>query len=37
MFQNGKITKTYTFDEVRDNARLKESELKEMELQEPLQ
>lgn len=27
VFQNGKIVKNYTFDEVRDNAKLKESEL----------
>ncbi|KAJ0012450.1 hypothetical protein NQD34_016784 [Periophthalmus magnuspinnatus] len=30
VFQNGKIVKTYTFDEVRDNAKLKESELEEL-------
>lgn len=30
VFQNGKIVKTYTFDEVRDNAKLKESELQEL-------
>lgn len=30
VFQNGKITKTYTFDEVRDNAKLKDSELQEL-------
>ena len=27
VFQNGLILKTYTFDEVRDNAKLKDSEL----------
>lgn len=30
VFQNGKIVKTYTFDEVRDNAKLKENELQEL-------
>lgn len=30
VFQNGKIIKTYTFDQVRDNAKLKESELQEL-------
>ncbi|TKS90706.1 Nicotinamide phosphoribosyltransferase [Collichthys lucidus] len=30
VFQNGNIVKTYTFDEVRDNAKLKESELEEL-------
>ncbi|MEQ2208817.1 hypothetical protein XENOCAPTIV_016002 [Xenoophorus captivus] len=30
VFQNGKIVKTYTFDDVRDNAKLKESELEEL-------
>ncbi|KAF7658180.1 hypothetical protein LDENG_00016200 [Lucifuga dentata] len=30
VFQNGKIVKTYTFDDVRDNAKLKESELDEL-------
>uniref|UniRef100_A0A8C1Q722 Nicotinamide phosphoribosyltransferase n=1 Tax=Cyprinus carpio TaxID=7962 RepID=A0A8C1Q722_CYPCA len=30
VFRNGKIVKTYTFDEVRDNAKLKESELKDL-------
>lgn len=30
VFQNGKIVKMYTFDEVRDNAKLKESELQEL-------
>ncbi|KAF0029670.1 hypothetical protein F2P81_018775 [Scophthalmus maximus] len=30
VFQNGKIVKTYTFDEVRDNAKLKENELEEL-------
>lgn len=30
VFRNGKIVKTYTFDEVRDNAKLKESELEEL-------
>lgn len=30
VFQNGKIVKTYSFDEVRDNAKLKESELDEL-------
>uniref|UniRef100_A0AAQ6IC19 Nicotinamide phosphoribosyltransferase n=1 Tax=Anabas testudineus TaxID=64144 RepID=A0AAQ6IC19_ANATE len=30
VFQNGKIVKTYTFDEVRDNAKLKQSELEEL-------
>lgn len=30
VFQNGKIVKTYTFDDVRDNAKLKESELQEL-------
>lgn len=30
VFQNGKIVKTYTFDQVRDNAKLKESELQEL-------
>lgn len=29
VFRNGKIVKTYTFDEVRDNAKLKEGELQE--------
>ncbi|CAG5927624.1 unnamed protein product [Menidia menidia] len=30
VFQNGKIVKTYTFDDVRDNAKLKDSELEEL-------
>lgn len=30
VFQNGKIVKMYTFDQVRDNAKLKESELEEL-------
>uniref|UniRef100_A0A671T3Y6 Nicotinamide phosphoribosyltransferase n=1 Tax=Sinocyclocheilus anshuiensis TaxID=1608454 RepID=A0A671T3Y6_9TELE len=30
VFRNGKIVKTYTFDEVRDNAKLKESELEDL-------
>lgn len=30
VFQNGKIVKTYTFDEVRENAKLKDSELEEL-------
>lgn len=30
VFQNGKIVKTYTFDDVRENAKLKESELEEL-------
>ncbi|XP_052439793.1 nicotinamide phosphoribosyltransferase [Carassius gibelio] len=30
VFRNGKIVKKYTFDEVRDNAKLKESELEEL-------
>ncbi|KAK7150071.1 hypothetical protein R3I94_009396 [Phoxinus phoxinus] len=30
VFRNGKIVKTYTFDEVRDNAKLKESEVKDL-------
>ncbi|KAJ8261857.1 hypothetical protein GJAV_G00159260 [Gymnothorax javanicus] len=30
VFQNGKIVKTYTFDEVRDNAKLKDCELVEL-------
>lgn len=30
VFRNGKIVKTYTFDDVRDNARVKESELEDL-------
>uniref|UniRef100_A0A3P9I9G7 Nicotinamide phosphoribosyltransferase n=2 Tax=Oryzias latipes TaxID=8090 RepID=A0A3P9I9G7_ORYLA len=30
VFRNGKIVKTYTFDDVRDNAKLKDSELEEL-------
>lgn len=30
VFHNGRIVKTYTFDEVRENARLKESEVDEL-------
>lgn len=30
VFQNGKVVKNYTFDEVRDNAKLKDSELEEL-------
>uniref|UniRef100_A0A3Q3E2E1 Nicotinamide phosphoribosyltransferase n=1 Tax=Labrus bergylta TaxID=56723 RepID=A0A3Q3E2E1_9LABR len=30
VFQNGKMVKMYTFDDVRDNAKLKESELDEL-------
>lgn len=30
VFRNGKIVKTYTFDEVRDNAKLKDGELEEL-------
>lgn len=36
VFRNGKIVKTYTFDDVRDNAKLKESELKDLLLWERL-
>uniref|UniRef100_A0A8C8HIV1 Nicotinamide phosphoribosyltransferase n=1 Tax=Oncorhynchus tshawytscha TaxID=74940 RepID=A0A8C8HIV1_ONCTS len=30
VFQNGKIVKTYTFDDVRDNAKITDSDLKEL-------
>lgn len=30
VFQNGRIVKTYTFDEIRDNAKLTNSELKDL-------
>ena len=30
VFQNGKIVKTYTFDDVRDNAKLKDTEKEEL-------
>lgn len=36
VFRNGKIVKTYTFDDVRDNAKLKESELEDLLLWERL-
>lgn len=30
VFHNGKIVKTYSFDEVRNNARLKQGEVEEL-------